>query len=106
MKKLLIIAMSLLSLVVSGESFAGQKSKIISLCNSEMNMPGKMCDCLGEESSVLSEQERSMVIAMLSKDKAAADKLRSTMPVNSALASSMFIVNTPNKCARKLESAN
>lgn len=102
MKNIFIFSMSIFALIVSETSFAEQKDEIISQCLESTNMSDKLCDFLGEKSTDHTEQERSIVIALLANDQATADTLRSKLPVNSVMKSAMFFVNVPKNYAKKI----
>ncbi len=102
MKNTIISAIALLVSSSFMESYAGQEEEIERLCKETMNMSVEMCRCVGGKSAELTEQERNFLIAMLMKDQATTDKMRSQMPTGSLLTSAMFMVHAPNNCAKEL----
>jgi len=84
------------------DAHAEKKERIVELCQQETNMPDDMCDCVGQKASHMSDQEQSMLVAMMSKDQAASDALRSEMPMESIVKTGMFMVNASKNCAENL----
>lgn len=106
MKKTFIFTIALLALVVYGESFASsQKDKITSLCQQKLDVPPEICGCIGKasETQLMSDDERAMVIAILSGDEATAKRFRSSLPVDAMMRAGMFMATAPNNCAKKIK---
>lgn len=102
MKNIFIFSILIFVFVASRASFAKQNDEITRLCIENTNIQDKLCNCIGKKSIALTEQERSMVIALMIKDQVMADALRPNMPGHSVLTSGMFFVNASKNCANEM----
>lgn len=103
MKIVFVLVMALMVITGCTESQAGQKAKVISLCKQNMDVPEEICGCIGDEAqtTLMSDIERDMLIAILSDDQKTAKRLRDTLPVDGKMRVGMFMLTAPNNCAKK-----
>lgn len=96
MKHTVLACVSLLGLVACGDV---QKAEIIKLCEARLEVSKTACKCVGERSKKeLTDDERGMLIAMISDDRKKADSLRGSMPASGMMKVGMFVAMVPSEC--------
>ena len=91
-------------LAAGAPAYAGDSAELVRLCGEQLNVPDEICDCIGKTADAeLDADERTMVIAMITKDEETAARLRTTLPMESMVRSGMFMASTPGRCAQQMQ---
>ncbi len=92
---------ALTALVWASPSEAGTRETLRQECKTQLNMPDPICDCIGKKAETeLSAGEQAMVVAMVTKDKAAQARSRGTLSGDEMAKAALFMANAPQDCAK------
>lgn len=95
-----ILILGLVSSCGDGASVSQNKTKLVQLCSSELNVPEGVCDCISDTAEEeLTPDGIAFVVAALEKDDAKTTELRGKMPFDEMTKSAMFMANAPTNCA-------
>jgi hypothetical protein len=90
-------------MALSGAAFAGDYQQIAEICAEEMNLSANVCACIGAKADQdLNDDERRLLIAMLTHDGQTAAELRTTLPFESKTKAGMFMTRAPANCAEAM----
>lgn len=73
---------------------------LVEECGAQLNLGDSGCACIGDHAEqVLNENQQGLVVAMVTKDQAAAEALRSQMTVEEITGAANFMMEAPQICA-------
>ena len=100
--KIIHFSFSALALALAACGGGGGNSSaaaIIDVCETEMDVPPGLCDCVGKESRDLTAMERRFVVASLVQDAEETARLRSELTFTELTRAGMFVVTATQNCA-------
>jgi len=97
---------AMFALMATGPAFANRDA-FVTACLESGNLKQAICECCADVGiAELSPAGFDYLTAMLKGDHDGADALRPTVPPHEIVKASMFMVNTPGRCAREASGKN
>lgn len=79
---------------------AGNAEILEQECHKQLKLGGKACACIGERAETqLSEQQQTLVVALVTKDQAARGASQAKMTVEELTEAAEFMQDAPKVCA-------
>ena len=94
---------ALCALVGVGVAFAASPEEFIAACQNSTNLDERVCGCCAAKAEAqLAPPAFDFVVASMNQDREKTAELRQKLSIEEAVQASMFMVNTPERCAREL----
>lgn len=97
-------AAAIVSILGLGQALAGTAETMEQNCLARLNLPPKACACVGNRAEIeLSPGQQALVIAMITQDQAASDRLRGELSVAEITRAASWMTRTPAHCAAQAQ---